>query len=326
MESRRSLRSTAPLKETRDRRGLSQSNNVAFNLADRVKPTPLEETSTTRHQRHESAAASAKREISKNLREDWSWPPDPSQPANQLRITAATEWRERDSDSSSSPSPPPTQSSLATSNPYRYESPDSLLQPILQRKRKRHRQLWKEISWNEGLATYTRRRDAWVGARESSLETLPTGSATAPISSKGLQNSSASTSSSIASRRDSNNPSPPPLLPLPLPLLPISNSIRSSITPATYPSIYSKVVVRGITPTVPINLSDMIGALVQGWKADGEWPPTSRVPETQVEARSGIRAFVAGTRSGSGSGLARRSVGKMKRALGLGEEVGRDEG
>lgn len=74
---------------------------------------------------------------------------------------------------------------------------------------------------------------------------------------------------------------------------------------------------------MPINLSDMVGALVQGWKADGEWPPQSGVPEAESEARSGVRAFVVGTRNGTA--LARRSVGKMKKALGLGEEGGKSE-
>ncbi|PWY74399.1 hypothetical protein BO70DRAFT_389017 [Aspergillus heteromorphus CBS 117.55] len=34
-----------------------------------------------------------------------------------------------------------------------------------------------------------------------------------------------------------------------------------------------KVVVQGLTPTVPINLADVTKAMVQGWKADGQWPP-----------------------------------------------------
>lgn len=74
---------------------------------------------------------------------------------------------------------------------------------------------------------------------------------------------------------------------------------------------------------MPINLSDMVGALVQGWKADGEWPPQSGLPEAESEAGGGARAFVVGTRNGTT--LARRSVGKMKKALGLGEEGGKNE-
>ncbi|BCR88255.1 DUF4050 domain-containing protein [Aspergillus chevalieri] len=52
-----------------------------------------------------------------------------------------------------------------------------------------------------------------------------------------------------------------------------TNPIRASITPSMYPSIYSKVIVQSLTPTVPINLADVTKAMVQGWKADGQWPP-----------------------------------------------------
>lgn len=63
-----------------------------------------------------------------------------------------------------------------------------------------------------------------------------------------------------------------PLVPLAPPLLP-QNVIRQSITPKAYSDIYAKIVVSGQTPKVPINLSHMTRALVQGWKDDGEWPP-----------------------------------------------------
>ncbi|RAL17794.1 DUF4050 domain-containing protein [Aspergillus homomorphus CBS 101889] len=64
-----------------------------------------------------------------------------------------------------------------------------------------------------------------------------------------------------------------PFIPVVPSLISSTNPIRASITPAMYPSIYSKVVVQGLTPTVPINLADVTKAMVQGWKADGQWPP-----------------------------------------------------
>jgi hypothetical protein len=57
-----------------------------------------------------------------------------------------------------------------------------------------------------------------------------------------------------------------------------SNPVRSSITPALYASLYSKVIVQGLTPTIPINLADVTKALVAGWKADGQWPPKPTIP------------------------------------------------
>ncbi|PYH99573.1 hypothetical protein BO71DRAFT_300088, partial [Aspergillus ellipticus CBS 707.79] len=64
-----------------------------------------------------------------------------------------------------------------------------------------------------------------------------------------------------------------PLIPVVPSLISNTNPIRASITPAMYPSIYSKVVVQGLTPTVPINLADVTKAMVQGWRSDGQWPP-----------------------------------------------------
>lgn len=68
-----------------------------------------------------------------------------------------------------------------------------------------------------------------------------------------------------------------PLVPVAPPLLP-SNAVRASINPSVYPSIYSKIVVQGLSPTVPINLADLTRAMVQGWKSDGQWPPKSSAP------------------------------------------------
>ena len=63
------------------------------------------------------------------------------------------------------------------------------------------------------------------------------------------------------------------LIPVLPSIIPLSNPVRASIDSSIYPSIYSKVVVQSLTPTIPINLSDMTKCLVQGWKADGQWPP-----------------------------------------------------
>lgn len=64
-----------------------------------------------------------------------------------------------------------------------------------------------------------------------------------------------------------------PLLPVAPPFISNENPVRATINPAIYPSIYTKVVVQGMTPTVPVNLAHLTKAMVQGWKADGQWPP-----------------------------------------------------
>lgn len=68
-----------------------------------------------------------------------------------------------------------------------------------------------------------------------------------------------------------------PLIPVAPPFISAENPIRATIGPAIYPSIYTKVVVQGMTPTVPVNLADLTNAMVHGWKADGQWPPKPAV-------------------------------------------------
>ncbi|KAL4992256.1 hypothetical protein BDW68DRAFT_150074 [Aspergillus falconensis] len=82
-----------------------------------------------------------------------------------------------------------------------------------------------------------------------------------------------STTTTTSSTPSTEDPFHDPLIPVVPSMIATSNPIRASITPAMYPSIYSKVVIQGLTPTVPINLADMTKAMVQGWKADGQWPP-----------------------------------------------------
>lgn len=71
-----------------------------------------------------------------------------------------------------------------------------------------------------------------------------------------------------------------PLIPVVPSIISTTNPIRASINQAMFPSIYSKVVVQGLTPTVPINLADVTKAMVQGWKSDGQWP--SRPATTNI--------------------------------------------
>ncbi|KAJ5435298.1 hypothetical protein N7491_005893 [Penicillium cf. griseofulvum] len=68
-----------------------------------------------------------------------------------------------------------------------------------------------------------------------------------------------------------------PLCPVAPPFISNDNPVRATINPAIYPSIYTKVVVQGMTPTVPVNLAHLTKAMVQGWKADGQWPPKPAV-------------------------------------------------
>ncbi|KAL9611272.1 MAG: hypothetical protein Q9167_004069 [Letrouitia subvulpina] len=111
------------------------------------------------------------------------------------------------------------------------------------------------------------------------------------------------------------------LIPLAPPLLTSSeHPDLSPVTPAVYPAIYSKVVIQGINPAFPINLGHMVSALVQGWKKDGEWPSL-----TKDDGRRGIRERIVEEGEGM-QRVARKSVGKMKRVLGLGETPEGEQG
>lgn len=118
------------------------------------------------------------------------------------------------------------------------------------------------------------------------------------------------------------------LIPLAASLLsPHDHPFLTPITPVLYPTLYSKCIVQSLAPSFPINLSHIVGSLVQGWKDDGEWPPKSTVQEEEGNARGRKGSLRGKMRSlkidiegdGAQVGLervARRSVGKVKRALG----------
>lgn len=110
------------------------------------------------------------------------------------------------------------------------------------------------------------------------------------------------------------------------------------------------MVTQGITPSVPINLSDVVQALVQGWKANGDWPPKGYLDADAGIGKGGLGADSSGRKrlfggdgAGAGKGvgtadeksfraeskllgksttaaLAKKGVGRMKKVLGLGME------
>ncbi|KAM5348566.1 hypothetical protein ACJ41O_008390 [Fusarium nematophilum] len=199
-------------------------------------------------------------------------------------------------------------------SPFRFDNPNSVgstvQAAILAKRAKRRRAVRKEMEWNEGLACFEARRNAWTGARtvrirqkpasppavsprsprrfffRRSMSGSPPGSNASPIppqTSDGSDGSSFARSDELRKQQSNNTtPSTPPsnrsypvevLLPLAQPLLPPNNALRASITPSVYLSLYDKVIIHSLQPSCPINLSDMLRACVSGWRRDGEWPP-----------------------------------------------------
>lgn len=225
----------------------------------------------------------------------------------------------------------------------------------LEKKAQRRRAAREEMIWNEGLACFQARRDAWTGAKMARVRSKPvisppvsprsrrfffrrsiSGSppSLSLIKSNSLADSRSGTASDASSlvkddkdiskqgSKDtdqiSNRILPvETLLPIPHPILPPTNGFRASITPAIYLSLYDKVILNSLQPSCPINLSDMIRSCVMGWKRDGEWPPKPSAPEPAVAAGRRKKAKMA-------SGTAASSIGVTARRLSLGL-IGRDK-
>ncbi|KAL8937178.1 MAG: hypothetical protein Q9216_004552 [Gyalolechia sp. 2 TL-2023] len=371
--------------------------NNTIRMEDTFVPLPDHSQRTRRHQkpdaqtreRRVAAARSAKREILAEIREDWTWPPFAEERTQSFpRRRKSTKWREREIDSSPLTS---RSSSPVYQDPYRFESPDSVVPVFASRPKKRQKLLEEELEWNEGLKVFNDRRDSWTGAERRSMSTglnpkrstgaalspaqdaakermvLPTAEAgpesvknlaivtigtaeldsSTPVSNQSLETSvfphSSSPSSTVPSHSPETLPSyiiAEPVLSQPVStqssteattLVPLAPPLLSStdhpdlpdITPAIYPAIYFKCVIQSVTPSFPINLKDMVGSLVQGWMEDGEWPPKSSIPvdgEKSRPCRESLKEKMKGLRVDGEEvrldRVARRSVGKMKRALG----------
>ncbi|KAM0554692.1 hypothetical protein ACHAPJ_006761 [Fusarium lateritium] len=265
-----------------------------------------------------------------------------------VRFRTRLEWTSDLSDDEDEPGP--------SRSPFRFDSPNnvgSTVQAAVQAKRaKRRRAVRKEMEWNEGLACFEARRNAWTGARtvrirakpasppavsplsprrfffRRSMSTSPPTSSIAstlpPQASDGSDNSSLARSDELRNAQSNNTtPSTPPesrnypvevLLPLAPPLLPPNNPLRASITPSVYLSLYDKVIIHSLQPSCPINLSDMLRASVTGWKRDGEWPPRpTMAPPAPVVKKKKKPKKPSDPSLNSGSTVRRMSFGLLGR-------------
>lgn len=295
------------------------------------------------------AARSAQRFLLSTIRDDWNDPPFEHQCARDPTYREPLDYRSREEASSDpeplSDEPNDARDPMAStdSHPYKFESPDAVARTITERKRKRRRLFREELEWNDGLRTWVECRDAWCGAvrqrpkrrtaeicgyEEKTRSSLAATEMSIPISPLS-QTSAASSSppdsaheSEYEGERDQELEDQGPFLPVYPSLLPEENSIRASIKPSMYPAIYSKVVLQSLTPTVPVPLPDVIGAIVQGWKSEGNWPPQGTAPATSIIQEGGRRAsellkFRRREKAVAEKGRMRKGVGAVKKALGL---------
>ncbi|OLN80956.1 hypothetical protein CCHL11_10385 [Colletotrichum chlorophyti] len=225
-------------------------------------------------------------------------------------------------------------------SPFRFDSPDAIgaavKASVAEKRARRRRALREEMEWNDGLACFEARRNAWTGARTVRLRAKPvsptatfsplsprrlffrssishpsgTTSASPSSPAQPLQKPPSNEASAVVSdgselskdpskeltaqkSKDSARSVTSPVsatfpvetvVPVPAPLLPPGNPMRASITPSVYIPLYEKVIVHALTPSCPVNLSDMIRACVVGWKRDGEWPPKAAAAEPGIVA------------------------------------------
>lgn len=178
------------------------------------------------------------------------------------------------------------------------------------REAQRRRANRKEMEWNEGLACFEQRRNAWTEAKTITIRRKPPAPTTPSAPSAGNRRSffrsnrrsHSSASSQAASNSGVSDMSPNrnsekesnsgastarsddttytvvTVVPRQNKFLPPDNPLRASITPERYLQLYDKVISNNLQPSCPINLSDMLGACVAGWTRDGEFGPRPALP------------------------------------------------
>lgn len=299
---------------------------------------------------NQSAARAAKRFLDDRTRTDWAYPqlPPPWEHSDD-EVRTAVDFRERyygESESSESDIEPTIGASGdvgAQDAAYKFDSPDAIGDAIgrtrEQRRKRRRMRLEDEMAENEGLRIWAQRRDAWTGASSVRKYGRRPAQKQPPAA---IEQHDSGTGASNTTQLDSAPPAaaPAPTTP-PLPaeqeelydVVPVAprllpdNAIRASINPKAYSDIYAKIVTSSRTPSVPINLSDMTKALVQGWKDINEWPPKIGTVDPLAGRRraagGGAGVLGRGNEGSSGSGFIHRhphlekGVGSVKKILHL---------
>ncbi|KAH8811556.1 hypothetical protein F5884DRAFT_279975 [Xylogone sp. PMI_703] len=291
-------------------------------MANASALTPYEADLTSKDRAKQKEAV--KKFLIDHVRNDWNWewPPKESDEEGDEEVTTDlyplnvddnTVWKPRDewlSDMSEPEDDAPLRPSKSTDNApsdparhhvkaasrsfFKFESPDSVGDAIgkgaFERKQRRQRRLAKEMEWNQGLQCFIKRRDAWTGARKVSRATKLGSPRRTSVSLSGTDGSS----TAVEDLDDEGEWYDDVEVPIPRPLLPPTNVMRASITPAAYNTIYDKVIIQALTPSCPMNLKDVTRSCVQGWKRDGEWPPKPTPAENVAVKKKGRKLSVAG--------------------------------
>lgn len=301
-----------------------------------------------------AAARAVKKGLVEKIAADWEfqWPRvgSATSPATTIQyeetVEKAVEWRERSYATSDSSSVSEMETNNHTIGSIRerirhtlgtdtWSRSDSLLseasleQRRQRRKKRRRKRLEEEMQWNDGLACFTARRNMWTCARPGAPVSNPSNEASMSSSDDSMMvNSNAPRTNGRFLSPTATEPSKSTsdtipaaaaatdilVIPLCAPLIPPTNAIRTTIKPAIYPNLYSKIVEQGLTPSIPVNLSDIVRACVHGWQEAGEWPPKESVAPTTATGSVNGRRKVAARNSHP---HIRKGVESVKKALRL---------
>ncbi|KAF3910567.1 hypothetical protein ABW21_db0202326 [Orbilia brochopaga] len=66
------------------------------------------------------------------------------------------------------------------------------------------------------------------------------------------------------------------------------NPFYNAVVPEAYPQLYQRIIIKSNAPSIPINLQHMTNALIEGWKADGQWPPKPTKPEPSITRKKAV--------------------------------------
>jgi len=249
--------------------------------------------------------AAVQRFLAERVKQDWQWewprnePSEaPLEPPTESTDTCEGQWKQRDeweSNASEDGEDVARQPTLhlpeSKDSPIQIESSNlvggALAKRANDRRRRRKERLAEEMTWNDGVNCFVQRRDAWTCARHVSHR--PDGFSRihkVKSSASASEGEGSSTAIDDEASEYEEGWETDTEIPIAGPLLPPENAMRASITPAAYNTIYDKVIVQQLTPSCPMNLKDVTGSCVQGWKRDGEWPPRSSVPEPKKKQRT----------------------------------------
>ncbi|RVD82259.1 uncharacterized protein DFL_006691 [Arthrobotrys flagrans] len=164
---------------------------------------------------------------------------------------------------------------------YRFHDPTAIGGSKLtreERKARRKKDLEEEMKWNEGLRIWIERRDLWTQADKKGR---------VPIGKSKFEDVSNVNPSDLDAMRFQNGFSyrakwKNELLTLTPNYARYQNPFYDAVVPDAYPQLYQRIIIKSNTPTIPINLQHMTNALIEGWKADGQWPPKPSRPEASI--------------------------------------------